>query len=221
MTVVRERSDGDAMEPVASRRRVRVIACGMLAREARHVLAQPGLEHVELRCLPARWHFAPDLIAEGVREAVLAAHDAGIDDVLVGYADCGTGGMLDRVCEELGVSRLPGPHCFAFYQGVERAAERLDADLTSFFVTDFLARQPDAFLWRPLGLDRHPELAGMYFGAYERVVYLAQTDDAALTASAREIAARLGLAFEIRHTGYGELRTELERFGAGLDRGRA
>ena len=190
--------------------RTRVIACGMIAREAAAVLAQPPLAHVELTCLPARWHFEPDRIAGGVREAVLAARAEGVAHVLVGYADCGTGGALDRVCEELRVERLPGPHCFAFYQGVERAGALAEHDMTSFFVTDFLARQPDAFLWRPLGLDRHPELAATYFGHYERVVFLAQTDDDALARSAEAIAARLGLPMERRRTGYGDLAPALE-----------
>ena len=182
----------------------------MIAREARVVLDQPALAHVSLAALPAQWHFAPERIAEGVRAAVVDARAAGARHILVGYGDCGTGGALDRVCAELGVERLAGPHCFAFYQGVERAAERGERDATSFFVTDFLARQPDAFLWRPLGLDRHPELRDTYFAAYERVVFLSQTEDAALLASACAIAERLGLGFEHRPTGYGDLRAALE-----------
>ena len=189
----------------------------MLAREVRAVLAQPALAHVSLECLPAQWHFVPERIASGVRDAVLEARRRGARDVLVGYADCGTGGGLDAVCHELGVERLPGPHCFAFYQGVERANALADHDTTSFFVTDFLARQPDAFLWRPLGLDRHPELRQLYFGAYERVVYLAQTEDQGLLASARAIADRLELDFEHRHTGFGDLAVALARLSRSPD----
>ena len=190
--------------------RVHAIVCGMIAREAVHVLSQPPLAHVSLAALPAQWHFAPERIADGVRAAVRAARDEGAERILIGYADCGTGGALDRLCEELGVERLPGPHCFAFYQGIEAARAHEEHDLASFFVTDFLARQPDAFLWRPLGLDRHPELRDSYFGAYERVVYLSQTRDEALLRSARDIAKRLELTFEHRPTGYGDLRTRLE-----------
>ena len=143
----------------------------------------------------------------------MKARAEGTQRILVGYADCGTGGALDRVCQRLGVERIAGPHCFAFYQSLERAAALEDRDMTSFFVTDFLARQPDAFLYEPLGLDKHPELAADYFGHYERVVYLAQTEDAALEASARAIARRLDLDFERRFTGYGDLATALGAFG--------
>ena len=169
----------------------------------RAVMGQQGLRHLHLRCLPAQWHFTPDRIAEGVRNEVERARADGAKAVFVGYADCGTGGALDRVCDELGVDRLPGPHCFAVYQGFDSMVQ--EDDVTAFYVTDFLARQPQAFLWGPLGLDRHPELADAYFAHYETVVYLAQTDDPALLRSARGIAARLGLRFELRRTGYGDL----------------
>ena len=56
----------------------------------------------------------------------------------------------------------------------------------------------------------------MYFGNYRRVVYLAQTHDEELTARAQAAAARLGLAFERRHTGYGELATRLVEFETGV-----
>ena len=76
-------------------------------------------------------------------------------------------------------------------------------------MTDFLARHFETFLIRPLGLDRHPELRDMYFGHYTRLLYIAQTDDPALTERARAAAKRLGLAFERRQTGYGDLATAL------------
>ena len=65
-------------------------------------------------------------------------------------------------------------------------------------------RQFDAFVWRPMGLDRHPELRDMLFGNYRTLVYLAQTDDPGLDALAADCAARLGLASERRVTGYGD-----------------
>ncbi|MDH3264523.1 MAG: DUF1638 domain-containing protein, partial [Paracoccaceae bacterium] len=84
-------------------------------------------------------------------------------------------------------------------------------EFTAFYLTDFLVRQFDAFVWEPLGLDRHPELRDTYFGHYEKLVYQAQTDDPALTAKAEACARRLGLDFERRFTGYGDLATALSR----------
>jgi hypothetical protein len=189
----------------AAANRVLIIACGMIARETLAVVQQGGFDHIEVTALPALYHHHPEKIAPAADEAIRKAKANGYTRIFMGYADCGTGGMLDKVCAEHRVARIAGPHCFAFYQG-NAAFEALDGeDLRTFYITDFLARQFDAFLMEPLGLDRHPELRDMYFGHYERAVYLAQTEDPALEQKAREAADRLGLAYEYRFTGYGDL----------------
>ena len=182
-----------------------VIACGMIAREILAVKAQLNLDHLELTCLPAEFHYYPDRIAPAMDRAISDARASGYENILVGYADCGTGGLLDAVCDKHGVERIAGPHCFAFYQGLERYREIADADMMTFYMTDFLCRQFDAFFMKPLGLDRHPELAKDYFGNYERLAYLAQTDDPALEAVAVKAAKMLRLVYEKRRTGYGDL----------------
>jgi hypothetical protein len=169
--------------------KVLVIGCGMIAREVLAVKERLGLDHLDLTCLPAELHYRPDRIP----------------------ADCGTGGLLDRVCEKHGVERIAGPHCFAFYQGLQAFEAVEEGDMTAFYMTDFLCRQFDAFFIKPLGLDRHPELIKDFFGNYEKVVYLAQTDDPALDKVAQDAARMLGLAYEKRRTGYGDLEPELAR----------
>jgi hypothetical protein len=191
--------------------KVRVIACGMIAREILDVCRMNGLDHVSLTCLPADHHHHPEKIAPETDKAIRKARAEGYEHIFIGYADCGTGGMLDKVCAEHGVARIAGPHCFSFYIGNETFKAGGDDYMTTFFVTDFLARHFETFLVRPLGLDRHPELRDMYFGAYERLLFLAQTDNAELTAKAREAADFLGLAFERRFTGYGDLSPALQR----------
>ena len=137
--------------------------------------------------------------------AKIREHRADYARILVLYADCGTGGELDRVLAEEGVERIGGPHCYAFYAGQKVFEELADAEPGTFYLTDFLARQFDTLVIEGLGLDRHPELLPMYFGNYRRLVYLAQTEDAELQAGAKAAAERLGLAYEYRFTGLGEL----------------
>ena len=197
----------------ASQDRLLVIACGMLAREILAIKDGLGLDHLELTCLPAELHFHPDRIAPAMNAAIEEAKSAGYRHILVGYADCGTGGMLDTVCEKHGVERLAGPHCFAFYQGLERFEAAGDEDMTAFYMTDFLCRHFETFFIRPLGLDRHPELAADYFGNYKKLVYLAQTDDAALDRVAENAAQMLGLDYERRPTGFGDLQPWLKEAG--------
>lgn len=185
--------------------RLTVIACGAIAREIVAILAANGLNHVDLTCLPAVLHNAPKKIAPAVEAAIAAARNRGATRIFVAYADCGTGGHLDAVCEREGVERIAGPHCYSFFLGNDRFAAEGDANMTTFWLTDFLARQFDAFVARPFRLDRYPEMTAMLFGHYERVVHIAQTDDAELDARARAIADRLGLAHERRFVGYGDL----------------
>lgn len=196
---------GDARPADDPTAKLLVIACGMLAREILALRDRLGLTHLVLKCLPAELHFHPQRIAEAIDAAITEARAQGFGQILVGYGDCGTGGMLDKVLDRHGVARLDGPHCFAVYQGAAGFAAMADADVTAFYMTDFLCRQFDAFFVRPLGLDRHPELARDFFGNYEKVVYLAQTEDPALERVAQDAAAMLGLGYERRLTGYGEL----------------
>jgi len=190
--------------------RVLLLACGALAREILDLRAANGWDHLDLACLPAILHNTPDRIPAAV-EAAVAKHRAAYDRIFVVYADCGTGGLLRAACDWLGVEMVEGPHCYSFFEGNAAFAARAEDEITAFYHTDFLVRQFDAFVWRPLGLDRHPELREMYFGNYTKLVYQAQTDDAALDARARDCAARLGLAYERRLTGYGDLGPVLSR----------
>ena len=186
--------------------RILLLACGALAREILDLIKANGWSHMDLHCLPAILHVHPDKIPDAVEQAVLKYRDA-YDDVFVVYADCGTGGALQRLCDRLGVEMVQGPHCYSFFEG--NAAFAAQDEIYSFYLTDFLVRQFDAFVVKPLGLDRHPELRGMYFGNYKSLVYQAQTDDPALTELAKQHAERLGLTFERRLTGYGDLATAL------------
>lgn len=184
--------------------RVLALACGALAHEILALKRLNGWDHMDLHCLPANLHLYPDRIPDAVEQAV-TKYRARYDDILVVYADCGTGGLLEKRCADLGVRMIPGPHCYAFFSGNDAFAKIAEDEITAFYLTDFLARQFDAFVWRPMGFDKHPELIPMMFGNYEKLVYLSQTDDAALDRMAQGHAERLGLRYERRHTGYGDL----------------
>ncbi|AUQ54014.1 DUF1638 domain-containing protein [Phaeobacter inhibens] len=195
--------------------RILLIACGALAREILAIKDVNGLDHIDLTCLPAKLHLYPEQITEAVEGAV-AKHSATYDTIHVVYADCGTGGILERKCAELGVEMIAGPHCYSFFEGNETFARHAyEGEITAFYLTDFLVKQFDAFVWRPMGLDKHPELRDMVFGNYTKLVYQSQIDDPALLTKARDCADRMGLAFEHRHTGYGDLQSAMLRWGGG------
>jgi Protein of unknown function (DUF1638) len=184
---------------------VMLIACGALAREILAIKEANQMSHLALTCLPAKLHNRPEQIAPAVREKIHQARADGYEQILVAYAECGTGGELDKVLQEEQVERIAGPHCYAFFSGLKTFEDRSDEDFNCFFLTDFLVRHFDRLVYQGLGLDRHPELRDMYFGNYTRVVYLEQQPDAALLALAKAAAEKLGLDFEHRQTGFGEL----------------
>ncbi|SLN62725.1 hypothetical protein PEL8287_03432 [Roseovarius litorisediminis] len=189
--------------------RLLLIACGALAHEILALKRANGWDHMTLTCLPAKLHLYPDKITQAVAEAV-EKHRKDFDEIFIVYADCGTGGLLQAKCDELGVKMVEGPHCYSFFEGNDAFASRADSgEITAFYLTDFLVKQFDAFVWKPMGLDRHPELRDMIFGNYTKLVYQAQTNDPKLIEKARECAARLDLDFEYRFTGYGDLATTL------------
>lgn len=204
-----------AFDAAAPDARVVVLACGAIAREVLAVIDLNGWSHVDVRCLPAKLHSTPDRIPAAV-DAKLTELGERYDRIFVAYADCGTGGALDPVLERHGVERLPGAHCYGFLAGNDVWDAIHEDEPTTFYLTDFLARHFDALVVRGLKLDRHPELLPMMFGNYTRLLYLAQTDDPDLDRRAERAAAFLGLRYERRRTGYGELVPSLTRFAEPL-----
>lgn len=188
---------------------IRIIACGALAREILAVNDLNDLTRFDVKCLPAIWHNHPEKIAPGVKEAINSARDDGFEHIFVAYADCGTGGLLDAVCDAEGVGRIAGPHCYSFFAGNDLFEKNWDDDMSSFFLTDFLARQFDTFIIKPYKLDTHPELIEMMFQHYTKLIYLAQTHDLKLQEDAKRAADFLGLEYEFRFTGYGDLASSL------------
>ncbi|HVS78264.1 MAG TPA: DUF1638 domain-containing protein [Steroidobacteraceae bacterium] len=191
-----------------TRRGTLIIACGALAHEIAALRRASGATAFDVCCLPPELHNRPERIAPAVQEKIRELR-GGYRSIFVAYGDCGTGGRLDAVLRQEGVERLPGAHCYEFFAGARLFAELADAEPGTFYLTDFLTRHFERLVVSGLGIDRHPELAQEYFRNYRKVVYLAQTRSADLLERARQVASRLGLAFEHRYTGFGDLGARL------------
>lgn len=198
-----------ARDPAAQSSPILIIACGALAQEIVKLQTLNGWNHLHLKCLDAELHNRPHLIAGKLREKI-AQHRNEYNNIFVAYADCGSGGEIDRVLEDENIERLPGAHCYSFFAGEQRFKEISEQELGSFYLTDFLAKHFERLVIKGLKLDQHPELRDQYFGNYTRVVYLSQEDNPSLRALAKNAALFLGLDFEHEHCGYGDLQTGLE-----------
>jgi hypothetical protein len=184
-------------------RRVAVITCGALAADVQRIGRRRGW-HIDIHPVPALLHNRPERIAPTVAKHVARLRDS-YDAVAVAYGDCGTYGALD----ELDVDRLDGDHCYDLFARAD-VAEALAEQPGTYFLTDFLARTFERTVVRELGLDRYPELRDDYFGAYTRVVWLAQRPTKATRAAAERAAERLGLPLEVRVVGDSALERQLE-----------
>ena len=188
-----------------------LIACGALARELVELQRRNEWDHVKIQCLPADLHNYPQNIPDAVEDTI-KKYKAEYDNIFVAYADCGTGGQLDNVCEQYGVDRIPGAHCYEFFAGKSVFDNIAEQEPGTFYLTDFLVKNFDRLVIHELGLDRHPELREEYFRNYRRLVYLSQTENRDLQELASKAAQRLGLEYYYRFTGYGELESSLQKW---------
>jgi hypothetical protein len=186
----------EGAEPLRKRLPSRaLILCGALSADASAWIEESGAD-VAIHPLPPLLHNRPERIAPEVERLVLELKD-NYDEIAIGYADCGTHGALDEVCERLDVRRLPGRHCYDLYAGEDEMTQIWEAQPGTYVLTDFLVLSFDRVVWRELGLDRHPELRDDYFRHYTRVVWLAGRRTPDLERAAQRAADRLGLPLEI------------------------
>ena len=192
--------------------RVLLIACGALAHDLVRVKGLNGWDHLDIQCLPAELHNTPQLIPNAVQNKI-RENRGRYRQMFAAYSDCGTGGLLDKMLEAEGVERLPGAHCYEMFAGAGQFAQLHEAEIGTFYLTDFLARHFERVIIRGLGIDRHPQLKQAYFNNYKKLVYLAQREDAELDALARRAADRLGLVYERVVTGDRHLEAALTAVG--------
>ncbi len=185
-----------------------MIACGALGGLVREIAGRRGWE-LEVHPLPAILHNSPRSITPSVARLAQELLRAG-RRVVVAYADCGTYGELDALCSRLGLTRLPGLHCYDVLAGSGRVRELFEAEPGTYLLTDFLVRSFRRSVIEPLGLDRYPELWADYFAHYRRLVWLAQSPSAdGLAAEAEAIAARFGLPLTVVDVGVSRLEMAL------------
>lgn len=188
--------------------RTALIACGAIAQPAAQIVEQQGWA-LDVHPLPPLLHNQPHLIA-GEVEQLAGRLGSTYDEVVVGYADCGTYGALDALCDELGLAKLPGLHCYDVYAGASQIETFFADQPGTYLLTDFLVKSFARTVETELGLDRYPELRDDYFKHYTRMVWLAQDQTPELRSAAEAAATRIGLPLTVVPTGTDGLKNALK-----------
>ena len=187
-----------------------VIACGALSQELSHLKRINSWKNITIQCLSAELHNTPKLIPIKVKEKLdLMADD--FDKVYLGYADCGTGGLLDSLLKDYNIERLPGAHCYEFFAGKNQFLSLTEQELGTFYLTDFLVKHFNRLVIKGLGMDQYPQLKNEYFKNYKKLTYLAQTDSEELIKKAKEHADFLNLEYNYYYTGLNQFRLDIEK----------
>ena len=187
--------------------RIAIAACGALSSDIT-AIATANSWPIDVHPLPPLLHNQPQKIAAAVDELVLQLQDR-YSTIAVGYADCGTYGAVDEVCEKYALPRLGGQHCYDVYAGATRLAEEFEKEPGTYVLTDFLAISFERTVIAELGLDRYPDLRDDYFKHYHRVIWLAGRRTPQVEAAASAAAERIGLPLEIIDVGLAGLEQEL------------
>ena len=181
-----------------------VIACGAIAHELLAVTRANGWQHLDIQCLPAHWHNTPQKITPAI-QARIEQFKSQYDQIFVAYADCGTGGQLDKLLEKHDIQRLPGDHCYGFFAGQHKFDAMAEAELGTFYLTDYLAEHFQRLVMDGMGISKHPPLLNEYFKHYTRLLYLRQDPRGRHAQSrmekAKAAAKALNLTLEVRDTG--------------------
>ena len=199
------------MAEVVGRANNLVIACGALAHELVALKDSNHWQELDIQCLPADLHNTPQKIVPRLRAKLHQLRPL-YRHCFIAYGDCGTGGELDELLSEFDVERLPGAHCYEFYAGSKTFASLAEAELGTFYLTDFLTRHFDRIILQDLGLEKHPELLDIYFGNYTKLVFLDQSGAPELQDLARRAAQKLGLEYQHCYTGLEHMQAPIKLF---------
>ena len=184
-----------------------VVACGALSGHVVDIVERHNLD-VTVEAIEPLFHNTPSEIPPAVEDAIKRLQET-CDKIAIAYADCGTYGELDSVCEYYDVERLQGDTCYDVFATINRMKSEFESIPGTYVLTDFLVRTFERSVIQELGLDRYPHLRDDYFHAYTRMLWIAQHPTPELEQLADRAASLVDLPLEIVHVGDQHLEEQL------------
>jgi hypothetical protein len=183
----------------------RLVACGAFRQAVEYLDLARRVPDLSVTYLPSNLHIRPRKLGERLARRIAVARKE-CERVICLYGDCFPG--IGAYCEQRGVLKVPGFHCYGILLGSEEFDRLIEETAGTYFLERDLIMNFEEYCAQPLEL--HDEAIRTWcFEHYQRVVYVHQPLDPELTSEAGEIARFLGLSFEVRDADYTQLDRKL------------
>ncbi|MDY6834782.1 MAG: DUF1638 domain-containing protein [Chloroflexota bacterium] len=176
----------------------RIIACSVFKPAIEYLNLRNKYPRLRVTYLPSNLHLYPQRLRTRLMKNISVAQRIG-DDTICLYGDCFP--CIDKVCEQHGVKKAVGVHCYEMLLGPSTFQRIMDETAGTYFVERDLVLNFNQFCVEPLEL-YDEEMRKCCFEHYKKLLYIRQPSDPDLVCKAREEADFLGLSLEIVDADY-------------------
>ena len=183
----------------------RIIACAVFKPAIKHLHLENKYPDLRLTYLPSNLHLRPQELRSHLLKEIAAARKRN-ERVICLYGDCFPG--INDLCEERGVIKVPGHHCYEMLLGSERFRQLVDETVGTYFLEKDLILNFEEYCAVPLEL--HDEEMRKYcFERYQKLLYVRQPSDPDLVPKVGELAEFLELSLDTSDADYSHLEKKL------------
>ncbi|MFC1826278.1 DUF1638 domain-containing protein [Thermodesulfobacteriota bacterium] len=188
---------------------IRIIACGVFRDALRQIEPQRFHQNVTVTYIDPYLHNYPQKLKEEILHQIHLAQKAG-DEILCLYGKCYP--ELDDHLYEMGISRIPGAHCYEILLGSRRFRAIVDEEAGTYFIEKDLILNFPEYCIQSLELD-DPSMRKSFFQHYTQLAYIRQPlDPDTVMPNVHNISRFLDLKPLVIDADYSELRANLFKF---------
>ena len=192
---------------------VRIIACGVFRPVLEQLKLVERFRGLNVTYLPSNLHINPRELKDYLLKEIIASQKKN-ERVICLYGECFKD--IDMLCEQHGVIKIEGHHCYEIFLGREKFRSIMDASAKTYFLEKDLIINFEEYCVKPLEL-YDGEMKELFFKNYERLVYVRQPSDPDLIPAVNKIADFLGLSIIVCDADYSNFeKTLVDLIGSDL-----
>ena len=183
----------------------RIITCAVFKPALEHLKLVERLPDLRITYLPSNLHMKPQELRVRLLRRIVSARKRN-ELIICLYGDCFPG--MDDFCQQQGIIKAPGFHCFEMLLGGERFKQLIEETAGTYFLERNLILNFEAYCGVPLEL-HDEEMRKCLFNHYQRLLYVKQPSDPDLTPQVCQLAEFLELSLEIQDADYSYLEKQI------------